>query len=80
MTSVSGWQALDQLVLAYQKEFEAFMLSLEGIHLEFEHRPVSEIMELPIFKEIPEKYLTGLITEKGMIKPDQLLSMVHNSD
>lgn len=56
------------------------MLSLEGIHLEFEHRPVSEIMELPIFKEIPEKYLTGLITEKGMIKPDQLLSMVHNSD
>jgi len=64
-----------------------YMPSRRGLRLELESRPETEVMDRPrdgpaganlkveniFFEEVPEEYVTYLVTEKGLLKPSQLL-------
>jgi|YNPMSStandDraft_1061717.scaffolds.fasta_scaffold10022_2 eIF-2B alpha/beta/delta-like uncharacterized protein len=67
-----------------------YLPSLFGKHLIMERRPVNEVLETepdnPVvsshltvenifFEEIPPEYITYLVTEKGLIKPCQLMNV-----
>lgn len=68
-----------------------YLPSLFGKHLDMERRPGNEVLntepddpvacshltvENIFFEEVPPEYITYLVTEKGLIKPCQLLNVV----
>ncbi len=71
-----------------------YVPSLQGFRLKLENRPATEVMNMTdhkkveehlkaenfFFEETPAEYISYLVTEKGLIKPSQLLELVSKKE